>query len=54
MITLQGKGVSGGIAVGRVVFFERTNFVVEKKPVTDVAGEIERFHAARLAAVSQL
>jgi phosphotransferase system enzyme I (PtsI) len=54
MITLQGKGVSRGIAAGRLVFFERSSFVVEKKAVTDTAGEIERFTAACLTAVSQL
>jgi phosphotransferase system enzyme I (PtsI) len=54
MITLQGKGVSSGIASGRVVFFQRSNFVVEKKAVTDTAGEVERFKAACLSAASQL
>ncbi|MDR1470240.1 MAG: phosphoenolpyruvate--protein phosphotransferase [Spirochaetaceae bacterium] len=54
MITLQGKGVSRGIAAGRIVFFERSNFVVEKKAVTDTAGEIERFRAASLTAAAQL
>ena len=54
MITLQGKGVSGGIALGRVMFFERANFVVEKKAVTDTAGETGRFQAARATAISQL
>jgi phosphotransferase system enzyme I (PtsI) len=54
MITLQGKGVSRGIAAGRIVFFERSNFVAEKKPVTDTAGEVERFKAACSTAASQL
>lgn len=54
MITLQGKGVSRGIAAGRLVFFERSSFVIEKKAVTDTAGEVERFKAACLTAASQL
>ncbi|MDR2658610.1 MAG: phosphoenolpyruvate--protein phosphotransferase [Spirochaetaceae bacterium] len=54
MITLQGKGVSRGIASGRIVFFERSNFTVEKKLVTDVVGEVERFKAACITASSQL
>ena len=54
MITLQGKGVSRGIAAGRIVFFERSSFVVEKKAVTDTAGEVERFKAACLTAAFQL
>ncbi|MFP3041423.1 phosphoenolpyruvate--protein phosphotransferase [Treponema primitia] len=54
MITLQGKGVSDGIAVGRLVFFERSNLVVEKKPITDVAGELERLYAAKRTTSDQL
>jgi phosphotransferase system enzyme I (PtsI) len=54
MITLQGKGVSAGIAIGRLAYLNRSAFVIEKKPVTDTAGEIERFHAARLGAMEQL
>jgi phosphotransferase system enzyme I (PtsI) len=54
MITLQGKGVSAGIAMGPLVFFERSTFVVEKKLINDTKGEIERFHAARRTAGDQL
>ena len=54
MITLQGKGVSNGIATATVVFFKRSDYVVTEKPVTDTAGEVERFQAARLTAADQL
>jgi phosphotransferase system enzyme I (PtsI) len=54
MITLQGKGVSRGIALGTLVFFERSSFVVEKKPISDIAGEIQRFYAAKQTASDQL
>ncbi|MDR0722643.1 MAG: phosphoenolpyruvate--protein phosphotransferase [Treponema sp.] len=54
MITLQGKGVSSGIAVGRLVFFERSSFVVEKKLISDTVGEIQRFYAAKQTASNQL
>jgi phosphotransferase system enzyme I (PtsI) len=54
MITLQGKGVSAGIAAGSLVFFERSSFVVEKKLIHDAAGEIERFYAAKRTAADQL
>jgi phosphotransferase system enzyme I (PtsI) len=54
MITLQGKGVSGGIARGRLSFLERENFSVEKRPVDDVSKEVDRFNAACLAASEQL
>jgi phosphotransferase system enzyme I (PtsI) len=54
MITLKGKGVSNGIAMGRLVFFERSSFVVEKQLIIDTAGEIQRFYAAKYTASEQL
>ncbi|GMO39207.1 MAG: phosphoenolpyruvate--protein phosphotransferase [Termitinemataceae bacterium] len=54
MITLQGKGVSSGIAAGKIAFLEKAAFVPRKQPISDVTGEIERFHAARHTACDQL
>jgi phosphotransferase system enzyme I (PtsI) len=54
MITLQGKGVSPGIARGRLSFLSRKSLSVEKRPVNNVDEEIERFNAARRAAAEQL
>ncbi|MDR0376525.1 MAG: phosphoenolpyruvate--protein phosphotransferase [Spirochaetaceae bacterium] len=54
MITLRGKGVSKGIAVGKLVFFEPSSTTVEKKSISDPVGEIERFNAARQTAGEQL
>jgi phosphotransferase system enzyme I (PtsI) len=54
MITLQGKGVSSGIAVGNLVFLERSNFVVEKKTISNISGEIERFQSALKIGSEQL
>jgi phosphotransferase system enzyme I (PtsI) len=54
MITLQGKGVSEGVAKGRLIFLKRKVFSVEKKPVDDAAREVDRFNAARLIASKQL
>jgi phosphotransferase system enzyme I (PtsI) len=54
MITLQGKGVSSGIAFGAVMFLRRTSASVEKRLITDAAGEVERFNTARLEACEQL
>lgn len=54
MITLQGKGVSTGIAIGPLAFFERSSFVVEKKSISDISGEIQRFQAAKQTAAEQL
>jgi len=54
MLNLQGKGVSAGIAVGRLIFFEPNTYMPEKKLVTDTEGEINRFHLARKTAGDQL
>jgi phosphotransferase system enzyme I (PtsI) len=54
MITLQGKGISDGIAKGRLIFLERKNFSVEKKPAGDTLKEVGRFNTARLIASEQL
>lgn len=54
MIKLQGKGVSHGIAAGKLFFLDRSAFKVEKKAVTDVCGEIQRFNAAKRTAGDQL
>jgi phosphotransferase system enzyme I (PtsI) len=54
MITLQGKGVSAGIAKGRLSFINRKSLSVEKQPIEDAGEEVKRFHAARQAAADQL
>jgi phosphotransferase system enzyme I (PtsI) len=54
MITLQGKGVSAGIARGRLSFLDRKNLSVEKRSVDDADKEVERFNAAKLFAAGQL
>jgi phosphotransferase system enzyme I (PtsI) len=54
MIILQGKGVSSGIASGKLKFLERSNYQVEKRAITDVSGEVDRFNDARKTAGEQL
>jgi phosphotransferase system enzyme I (PtsI) len=54
MITLQGKGVSPGIAKGRLSFLKRKNLPVEKRPIDNTEKEIERFNTARRTAAAQL
>jgi phosphotransferase system enzyme I (PtsI) len=54
MITLQGKGVSSGIAKGRLSFLKRKSLSVEKRPIDNAEKEIERFNAARRTASDQL
>jgi phosphotransferase system enzyme I (PtsI) len=54
MITLQGKGVSPGIARGRLSFLKRKSLSVEKRPIDDAEKEIKRFNTARQTAADQL
>ncbi|MBQ8849193.1 MAG: phosphoenolpyruvate--protein phosphotransferase [Clostridia bacterium] len=54
MITLSGKGVFGGIAIGRLSFFHRSAEEISKKSVTDTAAELARFEDARTVAASEL
>ena len=54
MITLQGTGVSRGLAFGKLHFFVHDTDPAVKSTVEDVEAEVERFEAARQKAVSQL
>jgi len=54
MITIQGTGVSAGIAKGPLVFLRRTKADHTKQEVRDVRLEKERLKAAQETAASQL
>jgi len=54
MIILKGKGVSDGIAIGKLYFYERKQLLVEKKMIEDTDREYERFEDARVKAIEQL
>ena len=54
MITIQGKGVSKGIAKGPLYFFQRPDTTVALKAVTDVESEKARLAAAQEQAIQQL
>jgi phosphotransferase system enzyme I (PtsI) len=54
MIKLQGKGASAGIAIGRICFLKRKSISVEKRIVSDIEKEAERFENARRTAAEQL
>ena len=54
MITIQGKGVSKGIAKGPIYFFQRVNTTVTKRVGADVAAEKARLAAAQAASIEQL
>ena len=54
MITIQGKGVSKGIAKGPIYFFSRPDTTVTQVVVSDVEAEKARLAAAQEASIEQL
>ena len=54
MITLDGKGVYGGIAIGRLSFFHRTAEKISNKSSADPAMELIRFRNALDVAKQEL
>lgn len=54
MITISGKSVFGGVAIGKLMFYKRNEKVIKRTHVEDVDAEWQRFVAAKDKAVSQL
>ena len=54
MITLTGKKVSEGIAIGKLSFYKREAKEIRRIYVKDVEKEIQRFQKARMKAIQQL
>ena len=54
MITMQGKGVSCGIAMGTVRILTRDEINVKRIRVEDTAAEIKRYRIAKEKALAQL
>ena len=54
MVTLTGKGVFGGVAIGRISFYQRAVSTIKRYHVDDVEAEIARVDAARGKAVEEL
>ena len=54
MITLSGKSVFGGVSIGRLMFYKRSDKVIKRTHVDDVEGEVARFQKAKDTAVEQL
>ena len=54
MISIQGKGVSAGIAVGPLYYYRRAQSAVHRHQVEDVRAEWARFKAAQSKAIDQL
>ncbi len=51
---IQGKGVSSGICIGRLCFFDNGTKNVKRYNITDVSHEIARFHTARKTAMDDM
>ena len=54
MITIQGKGVSKGIAKGPLYFFQRSDTTVTLKAVSDIEAEKARLAVAQEQSIQQL
>ena len=47
MITLEGKSVFGGVAIGKIQFYKRNEITIKRIRVEDVEAEVERFRNAK-------
>lgn len=47
MITLEGKSVFGGVAIGKIQFYKRNEITIKRTRVEDVEAEVERFQNAK-------
>lgn len=54
MIKFIGKGVCGGIAIGKISVFERGEVHVSRTEIADTAAEKKRYEAAKVIALEQL
>ena len=54
MITLTGKSVFGGVAIGKIAFYKRNEMTIKRIHVDDTEGEVKRFETAKEKAVAQL
>ena len=54
MVTIQGKGVSTGVAIGPLYFYRRAGNSIRRYTVTDSEAEWQRFKDAQSTAIEQL
>ena len=54
MITLEGKSVYGGIAIGKIAFYKRDEITIKRCHVEDTDQEVKRFEEARARASLEL
>ena len=47
MITLEGKSVFGGVAIGKIQFYKRNEITIKRTRVEDVEAEVVRFQNAK-------
>ena len=47
MITLEGKSVFVGVAIGKIQFYKRNEITIKRTRVEDVEAEVERFQNAK-------
>ena len=54
MISIQGKGVSTGVAIGPLYFYQRAKAEISRYETTDTDAEWNRFKTAQEKAIAQL
>ena len=54
MISIQGKGVSTGVAIGPLYYYQRAKSTIRRYEVENTEAEWERFKAAQAKAIKQL
>lgn len=54
MITLNGKSVFKGIAIGKISFYKRKNQQIKRYKVEDCENELNRFEKAKASAIEEL
>ena len=54
MITLQGKGVSAGVEIGKLYYYHRAAAEIKMYEIEDVEAEWQRFKSAQETAIGQL
>lgn len=54
MVTISGKSVFGGVSIGKLLFYKRSEKVIKRTHVDNVDDEWARFQKAKDTAVSQL
>ncbi len=54
METYSGKSIFQGIAIGRILFYEKQQAEVKRHTIEDVKAEMERYEKAKETAIAQL